>query len=116
MQGAPAAAFTDKTDVPVGNECELRVTQAQTVKSPPTVQEVQGPSLGGGSPLEEGVTTHSSILAWRIPWTQEPSGYSPWGRRELDVTERISLGVMQDIDASPKDSKGKMEPWRRQNC
>ena len=62
------------------------------------------------------MTTHSSILAWRIPWTQEPGGYSPWGPRELDVTERGSLGVMQDIDASPTDSKGKMEPWRRQNC
>ena len=78
IQGPPATASADKTDVPVGNECELWVTQAQTVKSPPAVQEVQVPSLGGDSPLEEGVTTHSSILAWRIPWTQEPGRYSPW--------------------------------------
>ena len=70
------------------------------------MQEVQVPSLGGDSPLEEGVTPHSSILAWSIPWTQEPGRYSPWGPRELDVTERISLWVVQDIDASPKDSKG----------
>ena len=48
MQGATATAFTDKTDVPVGNECELWVTQAQTVKSPPTVQEVQGPGSTPG--------------------------------------------------------------------
>ena len=35
------------------------------------------PSLGGEDPLEEGMATHSSVLAWRIPWTQESGGYSP---------------------------------------
>ena len=34
--------------------------------------------------------THSSILAWRIPWTEEPAGYSPWGRIESDLTERLT--------------------------
>ena len=33
------------------------------------------------------MATHSGILAWRIPWTEEPGGYSPWGRKELDTTE-----------------------------
>ena len=33
------------------------------------------------------MTTHSSILAWRIPWTKEPVGYSPWGHKESDTTE-----------------------------
>ena len=34
------------------------------------------------------MVTHSSILAWRIPWTEEPGwGYSPWGHKELDITE-----------------------------
>jgi len=33
------------------------------------------------------MTTHSSTLAWKIPWTEEPAGYSPWGRKELDMTE-----------------------------
>ena len=37
--------------------------------------------------LEEGMATHSSILAWRILWTEDPGGYSPWGRKELDTTE-----------------------------
>ena len=32
---------------------------------------------------------HSSILAWRIPWTEEPEGYSPWGLKEQDMTERL---------------------------
>ena len=36
------------------------------------------------------MATHSSILAWRIPWTEEPGGlYSPWGRKESDTTERL---------------------------
>ena len=40
--------------------------------------------------LEAEMTTHSSILAWRILWTEEPGGYSPWGRTESDTTERLS--------------------------
>ena len=43
-------------------------------------------SLGQEDPLEEGMATHS-ILAWRIPWTEEPVGYSPYDRKELDMTE-----------------------------
>ena len=38
-------------------------------------------------PLEEGMETHSSILAWRVPWKSSLAGYSPWGRKELDTTE-----------------------------
>ena len=37
--------------------------------------------------LEEEMTTHSSILAWRIPWTEDRKGYSLWGPKELDMTE-----------------------------
>ena len=47
---------------------------AQMVKNPPVVQETRVQSLVLGDPLEEGMATHSSILAWRIPWTQEPGG------------------------------------------
>ena len=43
--------------------------------------------LGREDPLEEGMATHSSILAWRIPRTEEPGGYSPWGCKESDATE-----------------------------
>ena len=43
--------------------------------------------LGGEDPLEEGMVTHSSILAWRIPWTEEPAGYRPEGRKELDMAK-----------------------------
>ena len=46
----------------------------QTVKSPPAIQETWVGSLGWDDPLEEGMATHSSILAWRIPRTEEPGG------------------------------------------
>ena len=51
-------------------------------------KEVQ--SLDQENPLEEEMATHSSILTWRIPWTEEPgAGYWPWGRKESDTTERL---------------------------
>ena len=51
------------------------------------VQETWVRSLGQEDPLEKGVTTHSSILAWRIPWTEDVVGHSPWGCKESDMTE-----------------------------
>ena len=47
---------------------------AQLVKNPPAMQESQVRSLGGEDPLKKEMATHSSILAWRIPWTEEPGG------------------------------------------
>ena len=44
-------------------------------------------SLGQEVPLEKDMATHSSILVWEIPWTEESGGYSPWARKELDMTE-----------------------------
>ena len=51
------------------------------------MQETQIPSLGQEDPLEEGMATHSSILAWRIPWTEEPGGLQSMGLQESDMTE-----------------------------
>ena len=48
-------------------------------------------TLGQEDPLEEEMATHSSVLAWRIPWTEEPGG--PWGHKESDMTEQLSLTV-----------------------
>ena len=50
-------------------------------------QETQGPSLGLEDLLEEGMAIHSSTLAWEIPWAEELVGYSPWGHKDLDITE-----------------------------
>ena len=47
---------------------------AQMVKNLPAMQEAQVPSLGREAPLQEEMATHVSILAWKIPWTQEPGG------------------------------------------
>ena len=47
---------------------------AQTVKNPPAVQETLVRSLGQEDPLENGMATHFTILAWKIPWTKEPGG------------------------------------------
>ena len=46
----------------------------QAVKNPPAMQEVQVQSLGGEDPLKDEMATHSSILAWKIPWTEKPGG------------------------------------------
>ena len=52
---------------------------AQTVKNLPAMRETQVPSLAGEDPLEREMATHSSILAWRIPWTKEPGGLQAMG-------------------------------------
>ena len=66
-------------------------------------EETWGRFLSWEDPLEEGMATHSSILAWRIPRTQDLVGYSPWGRRQWDTeaashahTER-HLSVLQSL-------------------
>ena len=52
---------------------------AQTVKNLPAMQETWVQSLGQEDPLEKGMVTHSRIVAWRIPWTEEPSGLQSMG-------------------------------------
>ena len=59
---------------------------AQLVKDLPAMQEMGFDSLGWEDPLEEGLATHSSVLAWRIPWTEEPGGPQSMGSQELDRT------------------------------
>ena len=50
------------------------------------MQETPVQSLGQEDPLEEEMATHSNILAWRIPWTEEPGGLQSMGHKELDMT------------------------------
>ena len=52
---------------------------AQTIKNLPAMQKTRLRSLGWEDPLQEGMATHSRILAWRIPWTEEPGGLQPMG-------------------------------------
>ena len=52
---------------------------AQMAKNLPAMQETRVPSLGQGDPLEKDMAIHSSVLAWRIPWTEEPGGLQSTG-------------------------------------
>ena len=67
---------------------------AQMVKNPPAMQKTWLQSMGWDDPLGKEMATHSSILAWRIPWTEEPGGWgggnSPWGHKVSDMTEQLT--------------------------
>ena len=62
----------------------------QTVKNLPAMQETWVLPLGREDSLETGMATHSSILAWRIYGQRSLAGYSPWGRKESDVTGKCT--------------------------
>ena len=62
------------------------------VKHLPIMWETRVQSLSWEDPLEKEMATNSSILAWKIPWTEEPVRLlSPWGRKEFDMTERLDF-------------------------
>ena len=68
---------------------------ALVVKNPPASEgDIRDVGLipGSGRSLEEGMVIHSCILAWRILWTEEPGGYSPWGHKETDTIEVTEYG------------------------
>ena len=58
----------------------------QTVKNLPAIQETPVQSLGGEDPLEKEMATHSSVLAWRIPWTEDHDRLRPWDRANFTFT------------------------------
>ena len=60
------------------------------VKNLPAMKETWVRFLGWEDPLEKGMATHSSILAWRIPWTEESGGLQAAGHKELDTTEQLN--------------------------
>ena len=59
----------------------------------PVTQEPQVQSMGWEDPLEKGMATHSSILAWGIPWTEEPSGLQSTGCKKSDTIEQLTLSL-----------------------
>ena len=59
------------------------------------MQETQAQSLSWEDPLEEEMATHSSILAWRIPWTREPGGLQSMGLKEQDKTEWLNMHTQE---------------------
>ena len=73
---------------------------AQRLKCLPAMWETWVQSLGWEDPLEKEMETHSSILAWRIPWMEELGGLQSMGRKESDTTERLHfhLNVLMKVD------------------
>ena len=61
------------------------------VRRLPAVRETWVRSLGWEDPLEKEMATHSSTLAWKIPWTEEPGRLQSMGHKELDTTERLQF-------------------------
>ena len=72
-----------KTDVYVNKHVYWASLVAQSVKNLPAVQETQVRSLGWEDPLEKEMATHSSILAWKISWTEEPGGLQSMGSQRV---------------------------------
>ena len=66
---------------------KLQSDGGSAVKNLPAVQELQVPSLGQEDSLEEGMATHSSVLTWEIPWTEEPGGLQFIGSQRVIHTE-----------------------------
>ena len=67
------------------------------VKNLPAMQETWVLSLGQEDPLEKEVATHSSILAWRIPWTEEPGGLQSMRSQESDTSEQLNTFTLSYI-------------------
>ena len=72
---------------------------AQLVKNLSAMQEIQVWSRVWEDPLEKEMTTHSSILAWEIPRTEETGGYSSWVTKESDITQRLDNNESSYTDA-----------------
>ena len=71
-----------------GKQCDIKTSLvAQMVKNLPAMQKTWVQPLGQEDPLEKRMATHSSILAWRIPWMEERWGYGPQCLKESDTTE-----------------------------
>ena len=75
----------------------------QRLKCLPAMWETWVRSLGREDPLEKEMATHSSILAWRIPWTEELGGLQSMGCKESDTTEKLHFLLLQRED---KDRPG----------
>ena len=85
-------------------------------KNLPAVRQTQVQSLGQEDPLEKGIATHSSILAWRIPWTERSLvGYSQWDLEELDTTEWLTLSLSFRELGSHKLHRQKTKTENRNN-
>ena len=92
--GLSAFTATARVQFPVMEVAFRALLMVQQVKNPPTMKETQKTwvrFMGQEDPLEEGTATHSTILARRIPRTEEPGELQSKGHKELDTTECLSV-------------------------
>ena len=88
---------------------------AQIVKNLPAMQEIQVQSLDQEDPLEKGITTQSSIPAWRIPWTEEPGGLQSVGsQKESQTTEQLNMSMVHNIYINPRKKQKQAHRHRKQ--
>ena len=80
---ASKGCLKDSSNMQIRYRAQGVALSNQSVKSLPAMQESQVQSLGQEDPLEKEMATHSSILAWRIPWTEEPSGLRSVGSQRV---------------------------------
>ena len=80
------------------------------VKNPPVMLETWVWSLGQEDPLEKRMGTHFSVLAWRIPWTEEPGGLQSIGSQSQTRTERLTLLGMEDFLAARQSGQNPSKP------
>ena len=76
----------------------IRLPWWQTVKCLPTMWETWVRSLGREDPLEKEMATHSSILAWEIPWTEESGSLRSMGRKESDTTKPLNCHFSMQVN------------------
>ena len=114
-----ALQFLDSWETPIPSWASL---VAQMVKSLPPVQETWVPSLGREDPLEEEMATHSSILAWGIPGTEEPGGLQSSGHKEIRLSDLTQHTHPQPALEGPWTfqvffpEKGRKPPSAREGC
>ncbi|CAI9158163.1 unnamed protein product [Rangifer tarandus platyrhynchus] len=87
------------------------------VKGLPAMRETQVQSLGREDPLEKEMATHSSTLGWKISWMEELVGYSPWGRKELDMTDDFTFfHFPEELTCIARKGAQVKRPRRRSLC
>ena len=79
---------------------------AQRLKCLPAMQETRVRSLSQEDPLEKEMATHSSVLAWRIPWREEPGRLQSMGLQRVGMTERLHfLQLINNVDSFRRTAK-----------
>ena len=89
----------------VGSQAFWGFPGGSAVKNPPVMEETRVQSLGREDPLEKGMATHSSILAWEIPWTEEPDGLQSTGLQRVRYNLATEHAHYQEVGRLKPNNK-----------